>query len=157
MEFAFTITIQPKLYRLKLRSQYIRSIHFFNKIFEDREDWRVIEVHPECTKALNIHIHGIIQYHGKVQAYYTPEMRFKDLFRGHEFFGFNNIQQITDYAGWKEYITKDQNNPITKHVVDTYFLYYWTYEEPIKGNIEDKEVLPIQLSPLDDGIQNIEK
>lgn len=156
MEFAFTLTLSPPQYKKKLKTQYRESLWQFNNIFDGSKDspWRIIEAVPEVTKHLNLHIHGIIEYVGFVKLYYTPEMIFRDLFRDHSFFGFTYITQITDRPGWKEYIYKDQSNPIVQHLIKSQFVRYWHYSPPLGVNFVDNiEVVPIQLNPLDDGIK----
>lgn len=109
-EYAFTITLQPKLYVHDATEQYDLT---FTKVIDEllklcsrnlvTNDLNFSCV-AELTKSYNVHYHGII----KMRIEGKPCMKkFHDAFRASKIFGHVDIKQMTDQKGWIEYISKD--------------------------------------------------
>lgn len=104
VKYSFTVTLKPNLYKYIAEEQFSRtyialSIHLC-KLSPN------VTVLAELTKSMNIHYHGIIQFNID-RAEVNLRKKFIDSFRTSKEFGFVNIKQIEDEAGWIKYITKD--------------------------------------------------
>lgn len=103
-QYAFTITLKPRLYSLEPSKQYDKVIDLLCQALHQMG--KVTSI-AELTKASNIHFHGIIQFYLKgldksVRYEWNRVWRqYKDLI------GFTNLKQIDDYHKWKDYLQKD--------------------------------------------------
>lgn len=106
VKYAFTITLQPKLYKYKPDEQYDKSYMHIAKQLKALNTR--VDLVAECTKSYNLHMHGILQF-----INYKPKsnlmLMFHNLFRNDPIVGFVNIRQIDDEIKWLDYIMKDVN------------------------------------------------
>lgn len=103
-EYAFTITLKPKLYDHPATAQYDLTFEPCFKLLLEISLKNQFTLVAEQTKNYNIHYHGIIV----MPTSGKPCMKkFHDSFRGSKLFGFVNIKQITEQNIWIEYISKE--------------------------------------------------
>jgi len=102
VKYAFTVTLQPQLYKSSIQDQYDNTYLELSKRLKCLAS--TVALIAECTPNKNIHYHGMIQFHVKTKDHILD---FVDLFRKSKIFGYKNIKQIEDESGWLEYITKD--------------------------------------------------
>lgn len=99
--YSFTITLKPLMFKKEPEDQYdyvIPEIVGIMNMISLKYSMVV-----ELTKSYNIHLHGVIQFN----LTDTPCIkRWYKAWRNQPRIGFTNIKQITDFEGWKEYITK---------------------------------------------------
>lgn len=104
VKYAFTITLQPKLYRYKPEEQYDKTYMHIAKVLKALNS-RVTLV-AELTRSANIHYHGVIQFiNFKPKSNLT--VSFHNAFRGDKYAGFIKIIPIDNESKWIEYISKD--------------------------------------------------
>lgn len=99
VEYSFTITLLPKLYRLEPEVQYDRTFETIYETLSSITD--KLTLIAECTKSMNIHYHGIIKF----PQPFVKKQFFK-CFRNDAFIGFTNLKQIDKFDGWVTYIKK---------------------------------------------------
>lgn len=104
IDYAFTVTLQPKLFKQEPEHQYDLTYNHVRQMIGKIS--RKFTLVSELTKSYNIHYHGIISFT------ITPELKdcrklFYKTFRNDIFVGFVNIKQIDNYPKWSEYISKD--------------------------------------------------
>lgn len=103
VDYTFTITLQPKLYKQEPEQQYdLTYNHVRQTLVKIAREFTLVS---ELTKNYNIHFHGIINFTSVPKTDYRK--LFYKVFRNDTLVGFVNIKQMTDYPGWKEYISKD--------------------------------------------------
>lgn len=107
--YAFTITLQPKLYKLKPEEQYDKTYMHVAKLLKSMNT--DVDLIAELTRSANLHMHGIIRFKN-----FKPKtnlmVMFHNSFRNDSFVGFVNIKQITDEKKWLDYIMKDVNTTL---------------------------------------------
>lgn len=103
-KYAFTVTLKSKFYKLTPAEQYDMSYNRLYHLLQVISMPGCLTMVAELTKSCNIHYHGVIIMflHKK-----SCRIRFHNLFRREEYFGFVNLTQITDEKNWIEYISKD--------------------------------------------------
>ena len=102
VKYSFTVTLKPNLFKDSAEVQYDKTyLTLVKHLMSLSKQFSVV---AELTKNYNIHYHGIIRF---VINHKNLMKRFVDSFRHNTCFGFVNIKQIVDEAGWVEYITKD--------------------------------------------------
>lgn len=101
-EYAFTVTLKPKLYDHDATEQYDNTYHILFETLLRISFKNQFTLVAEQTKAYNIHYHGIIILPLKVNCM----KYFHDSFRKSKIFGFVNIKQITEQQIWIDYISK---------------------------------------------------
>lgn len=104
VRYAYTITLLPKLYKLKPEEQYDKTYIEVVKTLKALNS--TICTVAELTKNYNIHYHGVLQY-SFCDKKEDLMKKFYDIFRGHDKFGYVNIKQITDEPKWLEYMSKE--------------------------------------------------
>lgn len=104
VEYAFTVTLLPKIYTHPAEKQYDLTYIEIMRILEGQS--QAYTLIAELTKGANIHYHGIIKYLDfKAKTNLTKQ--FIDAFRNSKLFGHINIKQVTDLKGWVDYLQKD--------------------------------------------------
>lgn len=101
--YAFTLTVNPKLYIRTLVHQLNCTARSLIGLFPHSKISEVIEL----TENFNAHYHGIIQFHYGDIKEKSPESYWYNKLRGHPTLGHSKIKVMTDEEGWKKYITKD--------------------------------------------------
>lgn len=119
-EYAFTITLQPKLHKHSIRHQLDCTAYSILPLFPHC----LITIVVELTKQYNVHYHGIIQFYKPLLKGKTPLSYWYNKLRNHATIGFTCLKVIDDIENWKKYITKDiittkeeLNNTIYKNVI----------------------------------------
>jgi len=111
-EYAFTITLLPRLYKMDADAQYdlthlpvAKMLLAFGPITQ-----LGLTLIAELTKQFNIHYHGVFRVNTQYDVLY-PDKRlrkqFVDHFRKHALFGFVNISLVKDLTVWTDYIKKE--------------------------------------------------
>lgn len=102
-QYAFTITLSPKLFKHDATKQYdITHLELAQKLMNIAEEVTLI---AELTKRYNIHYHGIITFDCQKSRNLTKY--FHDQFRSELHYGFVDIKPITEYSIWLDYIKKE--------------------------------------------------
>lgn len=104
VKYAFTLTLQPKLYKYKPEEQYDLTYMHVTTLLKALIS--TVDVIAELTVNCNLHYHGVIQFKSFKKSQ-NLELLFRNTFRADKYIGFVNIRQLTDEEGWLEYITKD--------------------------------------------------
>lgn len=103
VEYAFTITLRPKVFIHEPERQYDDACGYVNKkLMALCQDHTLI---AELTKNYNVHLHGICRF-----SLYKKRDCMKDFyscFRNDNIVGYVNIKQIDNLTNWITYITKD--------------------------------------------------
>lgn len=103
VDYAFTLTLRPKLFSKEPEMQYEDTYQVVIKRFEMLATKYTIVA--ELTKAYNIHYHGIVQFNLSDRK--DCQKEFYKAFRNDVLIGFVNIRQIDNMGKWTEYIRKD--------------------------------------------------
>lgn len=103
VEYSFTITIQPKYYKLEPEAQYDLVIKHIKEKLSTITD--TVTMVAELTKNYNIHMHGLCTFYinpnkDNIKEWYK-------CWRNDIYVGYSNIKQCTDKPGWLEYMSKD--------------------------------------------------
>lgn len=113
VDYSFSMTLKPKLYCLDATEQYDK---IYDYVTQKLKSFGKVSCIVECTKSYNIHLHGIVTFDMKpAKCIKLFQKLFIDSFRDDKCIGFIVIKQITDFAGWLEYISKDLE--VTKDLI----------------------------------------
>lgn len=99
-EYAITITLNPKLFKLTTRQQFEKTANEIVKFMKTMTT--KLTLVTEVTEKYNIHYHGVFVTDRKNIQY-----KINNMVRGHKLFGFVMIKPVTDLGGWVEYLGKD--------------------------------------------------
>lgn len=103
VEYAFTITLRPKMFIHEPEKQYDETYTRIEHLL--RSLCICFTLVAEMTKSYNIHYHGICNF---LLTYKKDCMKeFHKCFRNDMQVGFVNIRQITNMSNWTEYLMKD--------------------------------------------------
>lgn len=62
VEFAFTVSLKPDMYRYDIASQYRHGKSVINNVLYNTSGCLDYRFYPELTKAMNIHFHGVVKF-----------------------------------------------------------------------------------------------
>lgn len=114
VDFSITVTLCPKLNRMDITKQYDYSAYEVEQTLKRIDYVDSLTLVAEITKNCNLHFHGIIKFN--IEKHKHIIYKFKNDLKEYNFLiGFIDIKQITDFPGWKEYISKDLQT--TKEVI----------------------------------------
>lgn len=102
VKYAFTITLQSKMFKYTPQEQYDHT--YLELCKRLKALGTTLTVIAELTLNANIHYHGVIQFHVKSKSHLVD---FKNCFRTSKIFGYSVLKQIEDEAGWSEYVLKN--------------------------------------------------
>jgi len=102
-EYAFTLTVNPQLFKRTVVHQLNCTAKTLNSLFPHAKISTVMEL----TKNYNVHYHGIIQFHYADLKDKVPESYWHNKLRNHATLGYSVLKPMVDEKGWKEYILKD--------------------------------------------------
>lgn len=111
VDYALTITLRPVIYSKPYEQQYEETYQNILNLFHDCK----LTLVTELTQSYNIHYHGIVSVpltHGRDSRKYIF-----DQVRKYSKLGSTKVDQITDFAGWSEYILKDVSTHIDNDVI----------------------------------------
>lgn len=115
IEYALTVTLNPKLYRFKPSEQYRLTQLGLDQMFEKTE-WK-ISIIPEVTQNYNIHYHCIVSAYNikkyKKGVVYSIHNKFRKM---KHLYGYIYLKPITEFHIWQEYMVKDIEK--TKQIID---------------------------------------
>lgn len=141
-QFAITLTLHPRCYKLLPRNQYRQAVRELNNILSNNEQIAFDFIEPELTKSSNIHFHGVINYTSDGLKKAFCMMRIYDLYRRSNIIGIIYLKEIEDYPGWKDYCYKANLNNETKEVIDyikkNYFMRIATIDD-----------IPVDVPPIE--------
>lgn len=112
VKYAFTITLQPKMFKFDTQQQYDETKNII--VHKIKCLSSTFDIIAELTKNHNIHYHGIITF--PLHKYKNNINKWYNHMRNDTVIGYTNIKQITEEEVWKEYISKDIHQ--TKEVID---------------------------------------
>jgi len=95
--YSFTVTLKPRMYRYEPEKQYDETYRHLVIMLKSLSNH--VTIVAECTKAMNLHYHGIIELHTKKQWY--------SKFRNSDVFGFTTCREQYNDDGWITYISKE--------------------------------------------------
>lgn len=109
IRYAFTVTLNPKLYNEPASQQFDKSSEelFKHLVLMFNANFVLVS---ELTKNYNIHYHGSIEFIMIDVKKYNLMKRFVDSFRKSKLFGFVNIKPIDNEPIWIDYIGKEFHN-----------------------------------------------
>lgn len=106
VQYAFTITLSPKVYKHTAEEQYDKT----RRLIDEWEGYGVrITAIAELHTNFNLHYHGVVCYdYDQVKALCKdPRKLFFDHLRKYPFVGRQvKLKDIDDWPGWVEYLTK---------------------------------------------------
>lgn len=102
IDYAFTITLKPAMYKKTFERQLHETAGGLIKIFKDCK----ISMVAELTQTFNIHYHGIISFDLEVHGN-DPVKVFFDRLRPFSKIGKSECKQLIHYETWTTYLNKD--------------------------------------------------
>jgi len=153
-QYALTLTLNPKMYQHKPKTQYKRSVHYLNGvIIKEKLDFPYM--YPELTPANNVHYHGTwVTSHTN---WFYANNYIHELFRNDPVIGYIKLVELDKPDGWLEYCTKQQEtieDLLTKYT----FAKVLTRETMVEHRIDQLEIdfkMKKICSCLDFGIEEI--
>lgn len=107
-DYAFTITLKPKMFVHPLKKQLALTKDVLKELFSlTCAQYTLV---AEVTKNFNIHYHGIVNFH-VINEFHNSDhyiCMFKDCFRKSSQFGYTVVKVIDDFPKWSAYILKDR-------------------------------------------------
>lgn len=100
VDYALTITLHPRLYKMLPDEQLAQSIPEIKKLLSN---YRYSLVY-EFTKSFNIHFHAIVS---TCRTYSSVSLHLHNQFRRSKYCGNIYVRQIEDWDKWVNYLKKD--------------------------------------------------
>lgn len=103
VDYAYTLTLRPKMYSKEPESQYDETYEYVRrKLSSLTQHYTLI---AEITKSFNVHYHGVLKF--ELVPKMVCDKEFHRCFRNDTYIGYVNISQIKNDVTWKEYLKKD--------------------------------------------------